>query len=387
MIKSYQLFTTQIDDAREAVREIASQFAELPLLRHAVGILTCHYDYIDGGIVAAVCEALPFPVVGYTTFYQAVPQHSGLFELCITVLTSDSVRFGTAFASAESGHDPYELIAGAYGRACAGEEERPSLLMSFISAARPISGDAFLRILDEASGGVPCFGAVAISDQEDGQNTYVIEGPQRSEMGFVLLAVFGEVEERFYYGSFTEKMMLSINATVTEAEGSVVKRLNKLTAVAFLENNGLEMSDGSRGGLVTIPFLHRRPGEDAAVARTMVDFNEAGHAVFFGEIPLNSTLRMGYATPDDILGVTAATAREAIGQNGGDAFYFMFSCVGRYLTLGLDSEVELRQATQDLPVGTSFLATYVGGEICPVDVDEGLANRYHNSSFVICALR
>lgn len=386
-IRSYSLYTTEIDDAGAAAAEIRRQLGGVSLLANSVGILTCHYDYFASGAVAAVAEALPFPVVGYTTFYQVVPEHKGLFELCLTVLTSDSVRFGTTFVNADEGQSPYELIAGAYEDACAGEQEPPSLLMSFISAARPISGDAFLRILDGASGGVPCFGAVAISDRDDGQNTYVLAGERLAEMGFVLLAMFGEVESDFYYGSFTEEMMLSVTATVTETEGTVVKKLNRQSAVAFLEKSGLEIDDANRHGLVTIPFLHRRPGEDAAVARTMMNFNDEGHAIFLGEIPENSSLRIGYATPDDLLSVTAATAHEAIAGSGEDAIYFMFSCVGRYLTLGLDSEVELRRATEGLPAEASFLATYVGGEICPVLVGGRLLNRYHNSSFVICALR
>ena len=386
-IRSYSLYTTQIDDANAAAAEIRRQLEEITLLANSVGILTCHYDYCDSGAVAAVAKALPFPVVGYTTFYQAVPHHNGLFELCITVLTSDSVRFGTTFVSADEGQSPYELIAGAYEDACVEEPKPPSLLICFISAARPISGDAFLRILDEASDGIPCFGAVAISDRDDGQNTYVLAGERLAKIGFVLLTMFGEVESNFYYGSFTEEMMLSVTASVTEAEDTVVKKLNKLNAVTFLEKSGLEIDDANRGGFVTIPFLHRRPGEDATVVRTMMDFNDEGHAVFLGEIPENSSLRIGYATPDDLLSVTASTAHEAIAGNGEDAIYFMFSCVGRYLTLGLDSEVELRKATEGLSANTSFLATYVGGEICPVCVDGRLLNRYHNSSFVICALR
>ena len=386
-VKSYSLYTTQIDDADAAAEEIRRQLDEISLLANSVGILTCHYDYLAGGGVAVVAKMLPFPVVGYTTFYQAVPQHNGLFELCVTVLTSDSVRFGTAFASADSGQSPYDIIADAYGEACRDENDPPSLLMGFVSAARPISGDAFLRILDETTGGIPCFGAVAISDQDDGQDTYVLAGARQTEVGFVLLAFFGEVDSHFYYGSFTEEMMLSVTATVTDSEGAVVKKLNKLDAVTFLEKSGLEINAESRSGLVTIPFLHRRPDEEAAVARTMVDFTDEGHAVFFGEIPENSSLRIGYATPDDLLRVTAATAQEAIAESGERAIYFMFSCVGRYLTLGLDSEVELRRATQGLPADASFLATYVGGEICPVHVGGQLLNRYHNSSFVICALR
>ena len=51
-----------------AVSEILEQLdVEHTLLAHSLGILHCYSEFCENGIVKAICEKLPFDVVGNTT--------------------------------------------------------------------------------------------------------------------------------------------------------------------------------------------------------------------------------------------------------------------------------------------------------------------------------
>ena len=140
MIRSYSLATSEVDDLETAIREIREQVGAVSLHTHSVGIVTCHYDFINNGIIQAMGAALPFPIVGITSFYQVTPQVRGLFELSITVLTSDDVRFAVAGSDREAnaGKAPDKIVQDTYQSAYVLHGESPSLLLSFLSANRPM---------------------------------------------------------------------------------------------------------------------------------------------------------------------------------------------------------------------------------------------------------
>lgn len=230
-------------------------------------------------------------------------------------------------------------------------------------------------------------GCATTGDEDNGNNMYVICDGQVFNEGFALLLFFGDVCPRFYVGNYLEEFLLEASAEVTEASGVVVHKLNGQPTATYLARCGIEMTDESRPGLITIPILHKRPGEDALVARTMVDFDETGSATFFAEIPVGSTFRMAACGADDILESTRAAARRAVEENPDAGLMLLFSCIGRYISLGLGAGSELECATDLIAEGVPYLASYVSGEICPVTSGDRLVNRYHNSSFIICTLK
>jgi small ligand-binding sensory domain FIST len=72
----------------------------------------------------------------------------------------------------------------------------------------------------------------------------------------------------------------------------------------------------------------------------------------------------------------------------------MFSCVGRFFTLGFDPDGEAQAVRQRLDAtGIPYTLTYSGGEVCPVGAAVGLdansgqrVNRFHNATFVVLVL-
>ncbi|MDL2288522.1 FIST C-terminal domain-containing protein [Oscillospiraceae bacterium OttesenSCG-928-F05] len=386
MIKSYCLHTAEADDAALAAADIMTQLEGVSLHKNSVGILACHYDFVKNGVVSALTAALPFSVVGITTFYQATEAASGLFELTITLLTSDNVRFSL-------GHDnavddlPFNRIKNAYerGRTLCGEE--PKAIFSFLSLYRPISGDEFLRCLDEVSGGVPSFGAVTTGDDESGDNVYLICGDEVYTKGFALLLIAGDVTLDYYAASFLESHLLSMTGTVSRSEDTVVYELNGQPAGLFLTKQGIALEESEMDKVSTVPYLIRMPGDEALTARTLCGFNAEGALYFMGDVPEGSLFRFGTVSADDILNVSRAVTERAIEENSHAALLLMFSCVGRFITLGLESTAEMDHVKAVVPKGQPFLSCYAAGEICPVRKGGTYINRYHNSSFIVCALR
>lgn len=388
MIHSYSLHTSEIDDLDIALEELRAQAGALPLLANSVGLLVCHYDFVSSGIVRAAARELPFPIIGFTTFYQQAPAAGGLFELTVTVLTSDDVRFSVAESdSAPEGASPREIVQSTYHQALGLHSEAPSLILSFLSMRKPVSGDEYLRLLDECSGGVPTFGAVSICEEETGINAYVFCGEHISSFGFAVLLLTGDVKAQYYYSDYKSERLLEMTATVTAADDVWVRELNGQPALDFLRKNGFEMDDSECELVSNVPFLYKPQGEERLTARTLCGFDPASGALrFLGEIPENALLRVGTVSIEDLLEESQATIRQAVGESGGAAAMLIFSCMGRYITLGLDPMSEMERIVVAVPQGMAYLACYVGGEICPVAGGSGAANRYHNASFVVCAL-
>lgn len=389
MIRTYSLHTSEIDDPELAAGEIAAQVKAIELLAHSVGIVICHHDFVMGEALSAIVEVLPFPVIGSTSFYQSAPGATGLFELTITVLTSDDVRFAVAGTGAEPPSlGPEALVQGTYRRAYDVYGEKPAMIFSFMSVHRPISGDEYVRLVDEASGGVPNFGGVTTGDDESGTNVFVLYGDEVSTYGFAMLLVVGDIDARFYMGNFKEEQLMGMTTTVTKAEGVVVYELNDQPATAYLAEHGFTLSDEERSLISNIPFLIKVPGETTMIARTLVDFAEDGSLTFLAEVPVGSVMRIGMASIDKILEVSHEVTQQAVHENPNAQAMFLFSCVGRYITLGLSPTSEMVHVAEVIPADLPYIACYVGGEICPIAHGRSTApsNRYHNMSFIVCVL-
>lgn len=387
MLKSYALCTSEADVPQIAVQEILAQLSEISLLENSVGVVSCHYDFINNGILSALTDVLPFRLIGITTFYQTTQRTSGLFELSITVLTGDDVSFALGYCGDEKSGEPAERVRAAYAAARGTGAENPALIFSYLSLNRNGTGDGYLRALDAVSGGTPCFGAVTTGDDESLQNLYVVCGGEVLSEGFAMLLITGNVEAEFAVGHFADEKLLEMAYTVTESDADVVRRLNDQVAIDYLKRNGIEFDYSDMDAVSTVPYLIRRPGEDVYIARALRKYAKSGEMEFMGEVPQGSILRAGTVTTEDILLVSRDTAESVTARCGDAAALFMYSCVGRFIALGLDTTAELDHVSAAMPEGVNYSACYAAGEICPIRKDGRLVNTYHNSSFVVCAIR
>jgi hypothetical protein len=88
MIRMLTAYTEELLDTEAAC---TSMLAQLNLARHVVRILFCMTEFVETGMVKALCNRLPFDVVGCTTMGTTVQGVISPLMLTLTVLTSEDV--------------------------------------------------------------------------------------------------------------------------------------------------------------------------------------------------------------------------------------------------------------------------------------------------------
>jgi len=64
MIEMYVARTSEIDELDVALEEIREQIDFSALKKNSGGIIFCHIDFVESGVVKGICESLPFDVIG-----------------------------------------------------------------------------------------------------------------------------------------------------------------------------------------------------------------------------------------------------------------------------------------------------------------------------------
>ncbi|MDR2056433.1 MAG: hypothetical protein LBQ10_11285, partial [Desulfovibrio sp.] len=158
MIEMYTASTVEIDEIDDAVKEILDQLPLNALKKNSVGVLYCCMDFIETGVVSALDKALPFSVLGMTTMASSDKKNLGMYNLSLTVLTSDDVLFEAVVTGPLFSADYKEKIAATYKRARAGLPGDPACILSFMPYTPDISGTDLTASLDAISGGIPIWG-------------------------------------------------------------------------------------------------------------------------------------------------------------------------------------------------------------------------------------
>ncbi|MDR1160302.1 MAG: FIST C-terminal domain-containing protein [Syntrophomonadaceae bacterium] len=388
MIKALTAFTDEIDDAETAVEDILRQIPiEENLLANSIGIITCYTDYIETGAFAAICKALPFSTVGMTTLGNAVSGSTGKMLLTLLLLTSNDVEFSVGLTDAITEADENPL-RGSYQEAAARLTGEPALMLSFVPLLMNVSGDFFVEAFDNITGGIPNFGSLAVDHNEDYHAAYVVCDGEAypNRCAFVLMS--GKIEPKFYIASISNEKVFQEKAVVTSVQGNQLQTVNDVPVVDYLQTLGLKKNDdGSIVGINSFPFIVDYNDGGAPVVRAVFALTPEGYAVCGGDIPLGAVLGVGSIDADEIISTTSEVLQEATGSKQYDCV-LMFSCVGRYFSLGYNPDSEIAKVQEILEnTKVPYQFTYSGGELCPVNNKRGqmIANRSHNDTFVLCA--
>ncbi|MDR1027822.1 MAG: FIST C-terminal domain-containing protein [Clostridiales Family XIII bacterium] len=392
MIKAITVSTSEIDDAEAAVAEITAQLdAGNRLLAHSIGLMGCYSDFIDSGVVAALHDALPFEFVGTTTLGAISRETDPLVGLTMLVLTSDDVSFVTGLTEPIEGEDA-DVIARGYAEAAKklGEGEKPSLLLSYAPLLLNVGGDFFVNTLSEVSGQAPNFGTVSADDTIDYHNSHIIINGEayRDRLAFVL--VCGDVKPKFRIASISGEKIFREKGVVTASRGNQLQTINGISVEDYLLSLGLKKgADGTLTGVNSYPFIVDYNDGSPPVVRIIFAITPEGYAVCGGDIPEGATLSVGFIDGDEVVKATGDELRK-ISPDDKPAALLIFSCIGRYFSLGYESEREADEVKKLLAgTGIPYAMTYSGGEICPTGATEGDAgtiNRFHNDTFAICVL-
>jgi hypothetical protein len=384
MIKTMNAFTTEIDDAGAAVGELLGQLDLGRSLRsHSVGILTCFRDFISGGVVKALCDALPFDVAGCGCIGSALPGASGELLLALTVFTSDDVVFSTGLSGPLSdGGNPF---SGACAKAVSALPAAPSLMLAYAPHMTRMSNDRTLSLLSEAAPGVPVFGTIASSFEFNTYTTPIIYngGIYEDRAGFIALA--GNVHPEFFVAALADKNTQKSKAVVTKTDGTKVFEINNKLPSLWLREAGID--DASFSTLASFPFIIDYKDGMPPVPRAFFMTSADGCLTSSQYIRAGNGISLGELDYDDVMATSSALVREIVSGGGERSVVLMHSCLSRLFVLGIDTTAELELVRGLVGDKLPFHLCYSGGEICPIRKDNGeLLNRLHNFSLVACVL-
>ena len=387
MIKSFTLWTDEVDDAELAVEQIKSQLHEAGgLLENTIGIVACHYEYIYSGILKAVCDALPFGVVGTISQIQAVPGEADILLLTVLVFTSDDARFVKALTPSLL-NEPDRMIAESYRGAAEKEEEKPAVILAFAPFILQNSGDDYVRAISGASGGVPCFGTLAVDDTPDFSKCFMVADGEHYNDRMAMVLVYGDIHPRFYIANISHSKLLARSAVVTRSEGNILIEVNERPVLEYFEDLGLAGASEEQYALSSLPFLLDYGDDTPMVSKLFITLSPEKHAICAGAMPEGSTLQIAMSDKEDVILTTGIALDQMIGDLRGASGALVYSCIARHMTLGAEQFKEVGLVDEKLGGSLPFLMAGSGGEICPTQVSDYKAiNRFHNNAFIACLI-
>jgi hypothetical protein len=385
MIKMLTAFTEEIDDAETAVAEILNQLdLDNNLLTNSVGILHCSCDFDESSVVKDLCSSLPFDVVGSTSLSVQVHGIMSQLALTLSVLTSDDVRFVSGVSDAIS-DDMCGPVAEVYERVIGSQAEKPALIMPFIPFMPVIGGDEFIEKINELSGrAIPAFGTLAITSEEDFSRVYTIYNGEFYPTSLVLLGMIGDVNPLFFSASVVENNILKQKAIVTDVQKNVLKTVNNMTAVKYLESIGLA-SGGKVSSFEAMPFVIKLE-DGSLLTRACISSTPDEEIILCGSIPAGASLSVATMDYDDIMSSTGDKVREALKESQGRNI-MIYSCVARNWTLGTKVMAEHEKVGKCIGDAAPFHFAYSGGEIFPAFFKDGsVSNQLQNDTMILCEL-
>ena len=385
MIRTMIAQTMELDDDTFAVEEILEQLKlGENLLKNSVGIIACHYEFVFSNVYKAICEALPFDVVGTISPTSAVAENSASLIFAITVLTSDDVEFDVAMTPSLL-DNPREAVTETYNSISKGR--KPALILTYAPFILQNCGDDYVDALSEASGDAPCFGTLAVDDTMDFAHCYLLANGEyhRDRMAMVLL--YGEVKPNFIVANISEHRILEKSAVITKSSGALLMEVNERPVIEYFSDLGLLDATETQYALSTLPFLLDFNDGSPKVSKVFIALSPEKYAICNGAMPEGCTLYMASTDKDDVMLTTGEAVERILGNVDNASLVLIYSCIGRSMTLGSDQFKEIELIDEKLKGKANFMVAYSGGEICPAQVTDGKAvNRFHNNAFIACIL-
>jgi hypothetical protein len=383
MITMLTAFTEEIDDVELAVSELLEQLdLDHRRLANSLGIIHCFSDFVDSGVVRALSEKLPFDTLGCTTMSASTPSGMSQMGLTITVLTSGDVHFASG-VSDPVGDSVDVPLTKLYNGIMTGLSEKPAMLMPFIPFLLSVGGDEFIEKLDALSGGIPAFGTMAISNEPDFSRTSTFYNGESYPSSMALALIGSGAAPEFSSVSVNEENILKQKAVITEVNRNILKTINNMPAVKYLESINLA-KEGDVMGIASMPFIIYLE-DGSMLVRACFGANGEGDLILGGAVPVNSTLALGVMGLEDVVNSTEAKVREALAAARGRGI-MMYSCGGRKLALGMQPLAEHEKVKECLG-GSPYHFVYSGGEVFPSRLSDGrVVNHLQNDSLIICIL-
>ncbi|MDR2782662.1 MAG: FIST C-terminal domain-containing protein [Treponema sp.] len=393
MITMLTAYTKELDDIEVACNEILDQLnAPHAIRKNSVGLITCDSEFVDAGVIEALCKRLDFDTIGITTRGTAVNGQSGFDLLSVALLTSDDVRFSTVMSDTITPDSIDAPIEAAYRKGVSKyENEKPALILAYPPMMlMKVGVGQLVAPLKRLSGDdIPVFGTLSNDQTPHFSTCKTICNGAALPDAFGMVFFFGEVHLQFFTQSISLQNIQKQHAVVTDAEGFVVKTLNDMPFSRYLQRLGFVSRNFET--LYMLPFIINLKNSNASPTLScgVYSITEEGYAVFGVEIPIGATIALGKLDANDVLKTTqdAVTRIADLRAQGKASCALMYSCITRGIIVGVNYLAELDIVSNTLNGVIPFQCCYSGSEICPVPNASGkLANHVHTFTFITCVL-
>lgn len=384
MIDMYTARTSEIDEIEEAVSEIFEQFDLSVLKKHSGGLLYCHRDFIESGVVEALCAELPFDVIGMTAMAGCDEHGYGSYDLTLTVLTSDDVTF-TGGMTDSIDIDNYKTeIDNLYNNLLERSGEDPALIITFMPHMQNVSGCKVVEAMDVTCGGIPMWGSLTNSDNFNYDTVQTISNGKSLATGTALMLICGDVNPKFFVHSIPERNIANARAIVTKSVGTRLYEVNDQPILEYMSELGLVIT---KENITTSPIMVYYENSEKPVALGFYTMFEDGSVLTGDEMPEGTPISVGSIDSQGIFETAEAGLNEIIACED-RTVTLLLPCITRYIMLSPDQSAELKLINETLNAnGKPYSMGYSGGEISPtVGPDGKLHNKFHNYTFCACVL-
>jgi hypothetical protein len=298
----------------------------------------------------------------------------------LTVLTSDSVMFSVGISKPLK-NNYQSAITDLYVLSESHLERKPTMGFLFTPPLSPFPiGEILIDTLNDISDYVPFFGGMASDYSTSFKNPLVIFGGEAYADRIALLLLEGNFTPKFQIFQGDDYGSILRRAIVTESKGNTIMRVNDMPVLDFLDTLGL-CWEGQITGIHSIPvYLDRNDGKPPVV-RGIRGQTEEGNIILAGKAPVDSILSFGLLDRESVLN-SAKKAGQWMELNR-PKFSFIYSCISRNFSLGLDYTAEIDFLKKELISVSNYLFAYTSAEFCPLMLSKGKwHNEYHNMSLI-----
>ena len=385
MIRTLTARTMEIDDTELAVQEILEQLdLKNQLLDRSVGLMSCYSEFVESGVMAAICEALPFEIIGATTCCADNDKDHDLMMLSLMVITSDELELSIAYSEPLDSDVP-EKLGTFYRQTKESLKGDPNLMISYMPLLFNMGGDEIVAMLNEITGDLVHFGTVAVDHLPNYDTAWTFANGEYSKDRMAIVLLSGNIQPKFILAQLSEENVDKHKALITASRGNVVMEVNGIPVAEYMESIGVT-EQGRLESVNSVPYVVDFGDGTPPLVRAIYAFSPEGYAICGGVMPVNATLSVGSIDYVDVMRTTQQALSEVL-EAGPKHGVLIFSCMARRFALGVDVTAEMELINRVLPDGLPYQLAYAGGEICPVYDAAGKPHtRFHNDTLVILVL-
>ena len=362
------------------------------MLKNTIGIVNVSLEFLESGVYAAVAKAIPFNIVGMTTFGQNANGQAEIFLLSIMVLTSDDCEFSYSISEAMPAEGCVDEITQNCFKDALSKLTESAKLAIFYAPVVPsrCSPHMYLEAMAKVDESIPVFGSLAAAELARAFNgeTRTLCGEEIYADKQIIILISG-INPEFYVGSVTHvPAVISNVGEVTAANGNYVTEINDTKINDIFEKVGYKSAlENDRGAITSVFVINEKDSEGklTPIGARGLYFLLDGVGIFGGSIPVGSVLSLVFTSKDTIATSVEDTAQRIKNETRGKTA-LIYICLGRQSCM-LDTPIMEYEILADsfADSGLQYVASGSGGEICPNWVSESnFYNTEHNQSIIAC---